>query len=138
MLEANIIEGLHQIDTLPFLKDLKQIPERHCRRTFCTNCYQLGYWKKDCRFYQCPHCNLHQPHHEEHLCLLHSLRPYRKHETLIKQESLSPPLLPIRIPYQRGFKNRKPASPLTSPTTSSSSSGRIPKNKGKGKKNYYT
>ena len=47
-LEANIIESLHQVDALPFLRDLKQIPERHCRRTFCTNCYQLGHWKKDC------------------------------------------------------------------------------------------
>ena len=53
-LEANIIESLHQIDALPFLQDLKQIPKRHRRRTFCTNCYQLGHWKKDCRFYQCP------------------------------------------------------------------------------------
>ena len=69
-LEANIIESLHQIDALPFLRDLKAIPEKHRRRTFCTNCYQLGHWKKDCHFYQCPHCHLHQPHHEEHLCLL--------------------------------------------------------------------
>ena len=94
-LEANIIEGLHQINALPFLKDLKQIPKRHRRRTFCTNCYQLGHWKKDCRFYQCPHCNLHQPHHEEHLCLLRSLGPYGKRKTPIKQESPSPPPLPI-------------------------------------------
>ena len=139
-LEANIIESLHQIDALPFLRDLKQIPKRHRRRTFCTNCYQLGHWKKDCRFYQCPHCHLHQPHHEEHLCLLKSLGPYGRPKTPIKQESLSPPPLPIRIPYQRGFKTRKPASPLTSPTTTSSSSnGGIKKNKGKGKKkNYYT
>ena len=75
-LEANIIESLHQIDALPFLRDLKSIPEKHRRKTFCTNCYQLGHWKKDCRFYQCPHCHLHQPHHEEHLCLLRSLGPY--------------------------------------------------------------
>ena len=136
-LEANIIEGLHQIDTLPFLKDLKQIPKRNCRRTFCTNCYQLGHWKKDCHFYQCPHCNLHQSHHKEHLCLLRSLGPYGKPKTPIKEESLSPPPLPVRIPYQRGFKTRKPTSPLTSPTTSSSSNGKITKNKGK-KKNYYT
>ena len=59
-LEANIIESLHQIDALPFLRDLKQIPERHRRRTFCINCYQLGHWKKDCRFYQCPTKNPHQ------------------------------------------------------------------------------
>ena len=46
---------------------------------------------------------------------------------------------PVRIPYQRGFKTKKPASPLTSPTTSSSSSGKITKNKGREKKkNYYT
>ena len=69
-LEANLIEGLHQINTLPFLRELKQIPQKFPRRTFCTNCYQLGHWKKDCRFYQCPHCNLHQPHHEEQQCLL--------------------------------------------------------------------
>ena len=138
-LEANIIESLHQIDALPFLRDLKSIPERHRRKTFCTNCYQLGHWKKDCRFYQCPHCHLHQPHHEEHLCLLRSLGPYGRSKTPIKQESPSPPPLPVRIPYQRGFKTRKPASPLTSPTTSSSSNGGIKKNKGKGKKkNYYT
>ena len=31
-LEANIIESLHQIDALPFLRDLKQIPERHRRK----------------------------------------------------------------------------------------------------------
>ena len=31
-LEANIIKSLHQIDALPFLRDLKQIPERHRRR----------------------------------------------------------------------------------------------------------
>ena len=138
-LEANIIKGLHQIDALPFLKDLKQTPERHRRRTFCTNCYHLGHWKKDCCFYQCPHCHLHQPHHEEHLCLLKSLGPYGRPKTPIKRESPSPPPLPVRIPYQRGFKTRKPASPLTSPTTSSSSNGKITKNKGKGKKkNYHT
>ena len=138
-LEANIIESLHQIDALPFLRDLKQIPERHRRRTFCTNCYQLGHWKKDCCFYQCPHCHLHQPHHEEHLCLLKSLGPYSRPKTPVKEESQSPPPLPVKIPYQRGFKTRKPASPLTSPTTSSSSNGKINKNKGKGKKkNYYT
>ena len=28
-LEANIIESLHQIDALPFLRDLKAIPEKH-------------------------------------------------------------------------------------------------------------
>ena len=137
-LEANIIESLHQIDALPFLRDLKSIPEKHRRRTFCTNCYQLGHWKKDCRFYQCPHCHLHQPHHEEHLCLLKSLGPYGRPKTPIKQESPSPPPLPIRIPYQRGFKTRKPASPLTSLTTSSSSSGKITKNRGKGKKKHLT
>ena len=137
-LEANIIESLHQIDALPFLRDIKSIPERHRRRTFCTNCYQLGHWKKDCRFYQCPHCRLHQPHHEEHLCLLKSLGPYGRPKTPIKQESPSPPPLPVRIPYQRGFKTKKPASPLTSPTTSSSSSGKITKNKGKGKKKHLT
>ena len=137
-LEANLIEGLHQIDALPFLRELKQVPQRHLRRTFCTNCYQLGHWKKDCCFYQCPHCNLHQPHHEEQQCLLRSLGPYGRTTTPIKEESPSPPPLPIRIPYQRGFKTNKPATPLTSPTTSSSSSGKITKNKGKGKKKYYT
>ena len=95
MLEANIIESLHQVNALPFLRDLKQIPERHRRRTFCTNCYQLGHWKKDCCFYQCPHCHLHQPHHEEHLCLLKSLGPYGRPKTPIKQESPSPPPLPV-------------------------------------------
>ena len=137
-LEANLIEGLHQIDALPFLRELKQIPQKFPRRTFCTNCYQLGHWKKDCRFYQCPHCNLHQPHHEEQQCLLRSLRPYGRPKTLIKQESPSPPPLPVCIPYQKGFKTRKPATPLTSPTTSSSSNRKITKNKGKGKKKYYT
>ena len=81
---------------------------------------------------------IHQPHHEEHLCLLKSLGPYGRPKTPIKQESPSPPPLPVRIPYQRGFKTRKPVSPLTSPTTSSSSSGRITKNKGKGKKKHLT
>ena len=113
--------------------------KKHHRRTFYTNCYHLGHWKKDCCFYQCPHCHLYQPHHEEHLCLLRSLGPYGRPKTPIKQESPSPPPLPVHIPYQRGFKTKKPASPLTSPTTSSSSNGGIKKNKGKGKKkNYYT
>ena len=138
-LEANIIESLHQIDALTFLRNLKAIPEKHRRRTFCTNCYQLGHWKKDCHFYQCPHCHLYRPHHEEHPCLLKSLGPYGRPKTPIKQESPSPPPLPVQIPYQRGFKTKKPVSPLASPTTSSSSSGKITKNRGKGKKkNYYT
>ena len=78
------------------------------------------------------------PHHEEHLCLLKSLGPYGRPRTPIKQESPSPPPLPVRIPYQRGFKTKKPVSPLTSPTTSSSSSnGGIKKNKGKGKKKNH-
>ena len=53
-LEANIIESLHQIDALPFLRDLKAIPEKHRRRTFCTNCYQLGHWKKKLPFLPMP------------------------------------------------------------------------------------
>ena len=40
-----------------------------------------------------------QPHHEEHLCLLKSLGPYGRSKTPIKQESPSPPPLPVRIPY---------------------------------------
>ena len=83
-------------------------------------------------------CHLHQPHHEEHLCLLKSLGPYGRPKTPIKQESPSPPPLPVRIPYQKGFKTKKPVSPLTSPTTSSSSSGKITKNKGKGKRKHLT
>ena len=139
-LEANIIESLHQIDALPFLKDLKSIPEKHRNRTFCINCYQLGHWKKDCHFYQCPHCKLYLTHHEEHLCLLRALGPRGRPQTPIKEESSSPPPLPIRTPYQRGFKNRKPVSPLTSPTTSTSSSnGKITKKgKGNGKRRYLT
>ena len=136
-LEANIIESLHQIDALPFLRRLKSTPERYRNRTFCTSCYQIGHWKKDCHFYQCPHCKLYRPHHEEHLCLLRALGPHKKPQTPIKEESPSPPPLPIRIPYQRGFKTKKPASPLTSPTTSSSSNGKITK-KGKEKKRYLT
>ena len=138
-LEANLIEGLHQIDALPFLRERKQTPQKFPRRTFCMNCYQLGHWKKDCPFYQCPHCKLHQPHHEEQQCLLQSLGPYGRPNTPVKQESPSLPPLSIQIPYQRGFRTKKPTTPLTSPTTLLSSNRRITKNKGKGKrKHYYT
>ena len=114
-------------------------PQKTSQKDLLHQLLPIGTLEERLSFLPMPHCHLHQPHHEEHLCLLKSLGPYGRPKTPIKQESPSPPPLPIRIPYQRGFKNRKPASPLTSPTTSSSSNGGIKKNKGKGKKkNHYT
>lgn len=86
--QSELIHALYQLDALPFLKNLKEAPWKHGKRTFCTMCYHLGHFKKDCPFYQCPHCSLHQSHHDEDQCLKN---PQYSGSTIIKQESPSPP-----------------------------------------------
>lgn len=67
--ESGLVHVLYQLEVLTLMKTLKQAPQKHGRRTFCNRCYQLGQIKKDCRYYQCPHCSLYRPHHNKDQCL---------------------------------------------------------------------
>lgn len=110
--QSGIVHALYQLDALPFLKALQKAPREHGRRTFCTLCYHLGCYKKDCPFYHCPHCFLMWPHHDEDQCLNN---PKYSGPTPIKQKSPSP--LPLRAPPPKTTKK-----PHFSPNWQTSSS----------------
>ena len=48
---SGLVHALYQLNALPFLKSLKEAPQKHGRRIFCTSCYHLGHYKEDCPFY---------------------------------------------------------------------------------------
>ena len=56
--QSGIIHALYQLNALPFQKTLQKTPAKHGRKTFCTQCYHLGHFRKDCPFYRCPYCHL--------------------------------------------------------------------------------
>ena len=129
--QSGLIHTLYQLNTLPFLQTLERAPRDHGRRTFCGACYHLGHYKKDCPFYQCPHCLLTQPCCNEDQCLDN---PIYSGPTAIKQESPSPP--PLQVPPLKTVK--KPHFPPNCQNSNSSSlsksSNRINKRGWKGKK----
>ena len=127
-IQTNIIHALYQLDALPFLTTLKEALTKHGRKTFCTQCYHLGHFQKDCPFYRCPYCRLIQPKHEEDLCLDN---PKYSGPTPIKQESPSPP--PCQVPPPKTVKKLR-FSPNRQNSNSSSSSNGINKRGCKGKK----
>ena len=129
--QSGLIHTLYQLNTLPFLQTLERAPRDHGKRTFCGACYHLGHYKKDCPFYQCPHCLLTQPCCNEDQCLDN---PIYSGPTAIKQESPSPP--PLQVPPLKTVK--KPYFPPNFQNSNSSSlsksSNRINKRGWKGKK----
>lgn len=134
--QSGIVHALYQLNALPFLRTLKETPQKHGKRTFCTRCYHLGHIKKNCPYYQCLHCSLHWPCDDEEQCL-GNLQLYKKKDIIIKQEPPSPP--PLRIPPPQVVQ--KPRFPPTEPnhqnsnsSSSFKSSNRITKRGWKGKK----
>ena len=85
-----------------YSKSWKNTPSLHGRWTFCRKCYQLGHIKKDCCLYQCPHCLLFQPNHDEDGCLQNSLLLSEIDTIIVKKESHSPP--PLMIPSPSTIK----------------------------------
>lgn len=126
--QSSIIHTLYQLDTLPFLKALQKAPREHGRKTFCTSCYHLGHFKRDCPFYCCSYCHLIWPHHDKDQCLDN---PKYSSPTPIKQESPSPP--PLQIPPPKTVKKPHFFQNWQN-SSSSSSSNRISKRGCKGKK----
>ena len=127
-IQTNIIHALYQLDALPFLTTLKEALTKHGRKTFCTQCYHLRHFQKDCPFYRCPYCRLIQPKHDEDLCLDN---PKYSGPTPIKQESPSPP--PRQVPPLKTVKKLQ-FSPNRQNSNLSSSSNGINKRGCKGKK----
>ena len=126
--QSKMICALYQLNILPFLKTLQKAPKEHRRKTFCTSCYHLRHFKRDCPFHHCPYCHLIWPHHDEDQCLNN---PKYSGPTPIKQESLSPP--PLQVPSPKTVK--KPHfSPNRQNSNTSSSSNGISKRGHKGKK----
>lgn len=124
--QSGLIHALYQLDALPFLLALEKAPREHGRRTFCGACYYLGYYKKDCPFYWCPHYLLTWPHHDKDQCLDN---PKYSGPTIIKQESPSPP--PLRVPLPKTIKKHH-YSPTHQNSNFSSSSNRVKKRGHKG------
>lgn len=93
--ESGLVHTLYQMGALSFMKSLKEAPQKHGRRTFCNRCYHLGHIKRDCRYYQCPHCSLYRPHHDEDQCL-ENPRLFDRENVIVKEESQSPP--PLWVP----------------------------------------
>lgn len=93
--ESGLVHVLYQLEVLTLMKTLKQAPQKHGRRTFCSRCYQLGQIKMNCRYYQCPHCSLYRPHHNKDQCLENPWL-FDRENVLVKEESQSPP--PLWVP----------------------------------------
>ena len=128
--QSGLVHALYQLNALPFVESLKEAPQKHGRRIFCTSCYHLGHYKEDCPFYWCPHCFLTQPCHNKDQCLNN---PRYSRTTIIKQESPLPP--PLRVPPLKTIKKPhfSPNWQNSNSSSSSKSSNGINKRGHKGK-----
>ena len=121
-IEANLVEALYQLEALTLLCELKRAPSLPKRQEFCRKCYQLGHIKKDCQFYQCPHCHLSWPNHNKEYCLQNPYTLPKEDTIVVRREPSSPP--PLTIPEPSRNRGTPPClTPRHSPQKSNKSSG---------------